>query len=118
MVILYVRDAMASLAFYRDVLGMKPLEASEHWVELDAGGIHLALHPHPRMPEKREDSLPWVVFPVDDVRATYERMAQSGVRFMSPPKEVCSDATSVGLSADLLDPDGNRLSIFGTVPKG
>jgi catechol 2,3-dioxygenase-like lactoylglutathione lyase family enzyme len=118
MVILYVRDAMASLAFYRDVLGMKVLEASPHWVELDAGGIHLSLHPHPNMPAKREDTLPWVVFPVDDVRATHATMHARGVSFLCPPKEVCGDETSVGLSADLVDPDGNRLSIFGMVPRG
>jgi catechol 2,3-dioxygenase-like lactoylglutathione lyase family enzyme len=97
MVILFVRDAMASLAFYRDVLGMTPLEASLHWVELEAGGVHLA--------------------PVDDPRAVYETMTARGVKFMGPPKEVVGDATSVGLSADLLDPDGNRLSLFGMVPR-
>ena len=117
LLICYVRDAMASLAFYRDVLGMKPLEASPHWVELDAGGIHLALHPHSKMPEKREATLPFLVFPVEDVVGTYERMLAHGVKFLTPPKEVFSDANMVGLSADLADPDGNLISIVGTVPR-
>ena len=117
LLICYVRDAMASLAFYRDVLGMTPLEASPHWVELDAGGIHLALHPHPKMPEKREATLPFLVFPVDDVRGTHARMVAHGVKFLTPPKEVFGDATMVGLAADLADPDGNLISIVGTVPR-
>ena len=116
MVILYVRDPMASLPFYRDVLGMTVKEASPHWAELECGGTSLALHPHPSMPAKREDTLPWVVFHVDDVHGAYQALLEKGVKFLSPPKQVCGDETYAGLSADLTDPDGNRLSVFGMVP--
>ncbi len=115
MVILYARDPMKSLAFYRDLLGLKVLEASPEWVELDGGGVHLALHHHPSMPEKRGGAEPWVVFSVDDVRGTYEALLAKGAKFLCAPKQACADETTVGLSADLADPDGNQISIFGMV---
>lgn len=115
--ILYARDVMKSLPFYRDLLGMKVVEASPHWVQLDGGGVHLALHPHPAFPDKLGVAHPWVVFDVADVHGAYQALLAKGLKFTSPPKEVTSDATSVGLSADFEDPDGNRLSLFGTVKK-
>src|SRR6187399_1399452 len=88
MMILYVRDPMASLPFYRDLLGMKVTEASPHWAELDGGGVSLALHPHPSLPEKRDPTSPWVVFFVDDVWGTYQALLAKGVTFLCPPKKV------------------------------
>ena len=116
LVIFYVRDPMASLAFYRDLLGMKVTEASPQWVQLDCGGTSLALHPHPSLPEKRDASNPWVVFQVDDVHGAYQALLDKGVKFISAPKQVCAYDTYVGMSADLADPDGNLLSLYGTVP--
>lgn len=117
MFILFSRDTMKSVAFYRDVLGMKVLESSPYWADLDGGGVHLALHPHDKMPEKHGVAHPWVVFQVEDVRGAFEALKAKGIAFTCEPKEVCSDATTVGLSADFEDPDGNRLSLFGKVPK-
>lgn len=118
LVILYVKDPMASLAFYRDLLGMKVVEASPGWVELDGGGVSLALHHHDKIPAKRDAAHPWVVFQVDDVRGTYQALLAKGARFLGEPKQVCGDESWIGLSADLADPDGNLLSIFGKVPAG
>jgi predicted enzyme related to lactoylglutathione lyase len=118
LVILYAKDPIASLAFYRDLLGMKVTEETPHWVQMDGGGVSLALHHHPKMPASRDEALPWVVFEVEDPRAAYEALKAKGAKFLEPPKQVCGDEKMVGLSADLLDPDGNRLSLFGMVPAG
>ena len=118
LVILYVKDPMASLVFYRDLLGMKVTEASPHWAQLDCGAVSLALHPHPAIPAKRDAAHPWVVFGVDDIHGTYAALLAKGAKFMSAPTKVCGDETYSGLSADLADPDGNLLSIFGRVPAG
>jgi catechol 2,3-dioxygenase-like lactoylglutathione lyase family enzyme len=118
MVILFARDPIASLAFYRDLLGMKVTEQSPEWVELDGGGVSIALHSHPNVPAKRDGANPWIVFGVDDVRGTYEALLAKGAKFLTEPKQVCGDETYVGLSADLHDPDGNQISIFGKVPAG
>jgi predicted enzyme related to lactoylglutathione lyase len=118
MVIVYSKDPMGSLPFYRDLLGMTVKEASPQWVELDGGGVSLAIHEHPKMPANRDEAAPWVVFQVDDIRGTYEALKAKGAKFLGEPKQVCGDDTMVGLSADLLDPDGNRLSLFAMVPAG
>jgi lactoylglutathione lyase len=118
MVIVYAKDPMASLAFYRDLLGMTVQEASPHWVQLDGGGVSLAIHEHPKMPATRDDATPWVVFQVDDPRTAYEALKAKGAQFLGEPKQVCGDDTMIGLSADLLDPDGNRISLFAMVPAG
>lgn len=117
LVIVYVKDPIASLAFYRDLLGMKVLEESPQWVELDGGGTHLALHPHPSIPADRGTTASWVVFQVDDVHGTHQALVKKGATFLCAPKEVCGDEKRAGLSADLKDPDGNPLSIFGYVPR-
>jgi catechol 2,3-dioxygenase-like lactoylglutathione lyase family enzyme len=117
LVILYVKDPIASLAFYRDVLGMTVLEQSPEWAELDAGGMHLALHSHPSIPADRGSACSWVVFSVDDVFATYRALLARGVKFLGEPKQVCGDERKAGMSADLKDPDGNPLSLFGFVTK-
>jgi catechol 2,3-dioxygenase-like lactoylglutathione lyase family enzyme len=116
MVILYAKDPIQSLGFYRDVLGMKVKEESPEWVELDGGGVSLALHKSERVPAKRVEHEPWVVFGVEDVRAAHEALQAKGVRFLRPLTKVCGDDTYSGLCGDFTDPDGNWLSIFGTVP--
>jgi extradiol dioxygenase family protein len=118
LVILYVKNPVGSAVFYREVLGMKVLEETPEWVELDAGGMHLALHVHPSIPVDRGDASSWVVFQVDDVMGTHRALSDRGVQFMSEPKQVCGDDQKAGMSSDFTDPDGNRLSIFGFVSRG
>src|SRR5262249_51188022 len=105
LLIQYAKDPMKSLAFYRDVLGMKVVEESPQWVQLDGGGVHLALHAHEKLPAPRGVAHPWVVFEVDDPHAAYEALKSEGVAFRGPPVEVCGDEKTVGLSADFEDPD-------------
>ena len=117
LVILYVKDPIASLAFYRDLLGMTVVEESPGWVQLDGGGTHLALHPHPSIPADRGSACSWVVFEVDDVQGAHAALRDRGVAFLCEPKQVCGDEKKAGLSADLKDPDGNPISIFGYVTR-
>lgn len=117
LVILYVKDPMRSAPFYRDLLGLPVKELSPHWAAFDAGPVTLALHPHPNMPATREDVRSWFVFEVDDPFAEQARLSAKGVKFLRAPVEVCGDETMAGMSADLEDPDGNRLSLFGMMPR-
>jgi catechol 2,3-dioxygenase-like lactoylglutathione lyase family enzyme len=117
MFILYVRDPMRSVPFFRDLLGMKVLEATPQWAQLDGGGVHLALHPHASIPAKRDAAHPWVVFEVEDLRGAYESLRRKGLAFRGPPVEVCGDEQRAGMSADFEDLDGNLFSLFGYVPR-
>lgn len=49
---------------------------------------------------------------VDDFRASYERMAAAGVRFVSAPR-----SESYGDVAVFLDPEGNRWDLLGPRPQ-
>lgn len=52
------------------------------------------------------DAKPAIWFEVEDVRAEYEKLAQKGVRFLSPPF-----AIATGMAAEFEDPFGNRFGI-------
>jgi catechol 2,3-dioxygenase-like lactoylglutathione lyase family enzyme len=113
-VILYVKDTTKSVPFYRDTLGLK-VRVDEHgWVEFESGAVTLALHGHENMPAKRQDGEPIVVFNVENIQQAYEALKAKGVKFEKEPHQVCEGAEGkVGKSADFVDLDGNRLSIFG-----
>lgn len=117
LVIVYVKDTLRSAPFYRDLLGLPVQELSPHWAAFNAGGITLALHPHPSIPTVRDVARPWVVFGVDDPFAEHARLQAKGVVFTKAPYEVTGDAQNAGMSADFEDPDGNQYSIFGMVPR-
>jgi lactoylglutathione lyase len=45
LVMIVVRDMERSVAFYRDVLGLKLLLKQNNWTQFDAGNIIIGLHP-------------------------------------------------------------------------
>lgn len=117
-VIVYVKDIERGVAFYRDTLGMTVKLDDSGWVEFDTGAATFALHVDPKLTGSRSPGQPIPVFCVDDINQTYESLKKAGVKFENPPKQVCeAGPNQIGLSADFLDPDGNPLSIFGTVEK-
>lgn len=117
MVIQYAKDPQASAAFYGGLLGLRVKEVSPDWAEFELGaGPTLACTRSAKVPDPREAVRPWVVLSCPDVVGTWRRLLARGVRFLTPPVRVHGDATVTGLSADLEDPDGNRLSLLGTIP--
>ena len=114
-VILYSRDVEKSAAFYRDRLGIPVKMASPEWTELATEGFTLALHRHDD-PVAAAANQATVVFDAADVRATHAALRESGLD-LSDLKEVWRGGPVVGLSSDFADPDGNRLSVHGTVPQ-
>ena len=115
--IMPVKDAQASMPFYRDTLGLKVSNDDGVWVEFQTGGCTLALHSDSSLaPATVHGALP--VFNVDDFNGTIELLKSAGVKIQNGPKEVCEvDAEQVGMSFEIQDPDGNFLSIYGTVAK-
>jgi catechol 2,3-dioxygenase-like lactoylglutathione lyase family enzyme len=116
-VILYVKDAKKTAQWYSDTLGIPVKFAEDGWAELETSGTTLALHGHDKLPSKRDDAQPITVFNVEDIHGTYEALKQKGVKFEKEPHEVCAQDDFVGLSTDFTDPDGNKLSIYGKIPK-
>jgi lactoylglutathione lyase len=117
-VIVYVKDIDRGVAFYRDTLGLKVKLDDSGWVEFDTGAATLALHVDPKLTGNRSPGQPIPVFCVENINQAYESLKKSGVKFDHAPRQVCeAGPNKIGMSADLIDPDGNFISIYGVVDK-
>ena len=111
---LFVVDLQRMEAFYRDVLGLTPIEATRHpdWVEFETGGgAPFALHaipahiaagiqvPFPPVP--REQSACKLTFATEDLKAERTRLEGLGVTILDRPWG----------DWDVVDPEGNVLGV-------
>lgn len=117
---IFVDDQAKALAFYTDVLGFVKKEdvpLGEHrWLTVvssdEPKGTELVLEPdqHPAVgPFKNalaDDGIPYTSFAVDDVAATFDRLASQGVRFTQEPTMMGPVTTAV-----LDDTCGNLVQI-------
>ena len=110
--IVFVADMQKSIAFYRDVIGLKLRFDSPEWTEFATEGATLALHsasaaaeaqpPAERTPAGR--CRPGLSVP--DIDAFHARMKEKGVPCFQEPKEVFGARI-----AQYLDPDGMAFSV-------
>jgi len=104
-----VSDRHKSLAWYRDVLGLKVAYVAPgggHWMELGAPRPHTRLHLC-ELPEEVEPGPTGVTLLTSDIHAEYERLRAKGVVFRSPPKQ---ESWGEWLCA-FVDPDGNEFDL-------
>ena len=111
-VMLFVKDLGEMTAFYRDVVGFRPIERTRtgDWVEFDAGGTPFALHAIPdevasncrssSPPVARESQPCKLILIADDLAEEETRLAAAGVIILRRPWG----------SWDAVDPEGN---VFG-----
>lgn len=109
-----VSDMDRSVAFYRDVLGLRLKFESPGWSEFDTGGTTLALHAVSREapgesmgeagPMAGTCSLGFSVSELDDI---YARLRERGVRFVVPPTEQAAEGIRMAVCTD---PDGLVIS--------
>lgn len=111
--ILYVRDAVASAAFYQDLLGVVPVEASAHFALFPLeSGVQLGLwdqatvNPAVTAPAGGSE-VAFAVVDVATVMATYARWQQLGLPILQAP-----GAEEYGYTFLAADPDGHRLRVF------
>ncbi len=117
-IILYVGDLAASIAFYRDVLGLPFKFQDAGYAEFSTKGTRFALY------EKRRAE--WltgrtvtpgpaaeVVFMVDDVDAYARRLAGSGISIISGP----ADRPWGHRTIHLLDPDAFIVELAQDIPR-
>lgn len=109
---LFVKDLAGMTAFYRDVIGFRPIEETrrDDWIEFDAGGSSFALHAIPghiadtirisSPPVARESQNCKLIFAADDIDAEQARLAAAGVTILPRPWG----------GWDAVDPEGN---VFG-----
>ena len=108
-----VSDRDKARAFYTDTLGFE-LRAENtfgegaRWIEVAPRGSATSLTLVTWFDAMPPGSLQGLVFAVDNVRATHERLLAKGIPLDFPPREMPG-----GLQAVFHDPDGNGFVIAG-----
>ena len=110
---LFVKDLVRMTAFYRDVLGLQPLEKTrlENWVEFEGDGVRFSLHAIPvaiatgihieSPPRPHEQGGTKLTFTVQDVDATLNKIEQMGLPLLRRPWG----------ATDAVDPEGNVFAL-------
>jgi len=107
-IILFVNDMPAMTAFYRDVLGLRPIADSKHppteWLEFDAGGARIALH-KAFDPSGKPATCNKITFYAADVPKVREQLVARGAKMY--------EVNNWGelITCDGHDPEGNRFQI-------
>ncbi|HEX2090589.1 MAG TPA: VOC family protein [Actinomycetota bacterium] len=118
-VILYVRDMEASIAFYRDVIGLSFKFRQSTYAEFATEGTKFALFERSAVPDligrpvTEGGPTGEVAFVVDDVNAEAERLAAAGVRILTPP----TDRPWGHRTLYVLDPDGHVVELAQEIPR-
>lgn len=113
---LLVDDFATALAFYRDVVGLRPrVHVEGVYAEFAAGRATLAIYRRDLMAEIVADLSPHAnddrvlfTFDVDDLEATFERLQAGGATVVNPPHDQPVWEIRV---AHLRDPAGNLFEL-------
>ncbi|MCA1727393.1 MAG: VOC family protein [Actinobacteria bacterium] len=117
-VILFVADLDASVAFYRDVIGLDVRFTEHGYAELDTEGTRLALFERSRVPSliRRSPGAPGptseVVLEVADAAGEAERLRALGVKATGPVDRPWGHRT-----VHVLDPDGHVVELAERIPR-
>ena len=110
---LFVKDLDRMAAFYRDVLGLQPVEETrlDNWVEFRGNGARFSLHAIPTAiaagthvdsaARPREQSISKLTFTVQDVDGTLKKIEQMGLPLLRRPWG----------DTDAVDPEGNVFAL-------
>jgi lactoylglutathione lyase len=112
---IFVNDQQAALDFYSDKLGLEkvqdePYGESARWITVSPAemSIRIVLKKAEKDHEKalvgRSDGAPILTLGTDDVRTSYERLQEQGVRFLGEPYRY-----PWGIGALFLDQDGSPI---------
>jgi catechol 2,3-dioxygenase-like lactoylglutathione lyase family enzyme len=108
-----VKDLERMTAFYRDVLGLEPLEETqrEDWVEFRGEGVRFSLHSIPSAiatgiridspPRPREQSHAKLTFTVESVETTLRKIEEMGLPLLRRPWG----------GTEAVDPEGNVFAV-------
>ena len=106
LVMMVVKDMERSVAFYRDVVGLKILFKQDNWSQFEAGNIIVGLHPEGEQVKVSPTTGMSLGIYVDDImRATSELKRRGGRLAIEPRTE------PFGRWALLHDPDGYNIQI-------
>lgn len=111
---LFVKDLDQMTAFYRDVLGLEPIEETrlEDWVEFRGEGVRFSLHGVPSAiatgiridspPRLREQSSAKLTFAVESIDTTLQKIEEMGLPLLRRPWG----------GTEAVDPEGNVFAVI------
>lgn len=106
LIMVVVSDMERSVAFYRDVVGLKLLFKQSNWSQFDAGNILLGLHPiGDEVKVGPTTGCTFGIYVSDMQKAVSEIKKRGGSLAVEPRRE------PFGLWALLKDPDGYNIQI-------
>jgi predicted enzyme related to lactoylglutathione lyase len=111
-VLLYVKDPVASAAFYQGLLGRPPVDSAPTFAMLPLNkdvmlGLWRRDDVEPAATAPGGSEVAFTVTDADAVRATHEAWQRRGLTIVQAPT-----AMDFGHTFTALDPDGHRLRVF------
>ncbi len=106
-VVLLATNMERSIRFYRDIVGLQPIEMSEWWAEFDTGGARLALCPGEAATPKAGGA--FVQLSCADLQVAVDALRERGAQVDEPAIEEGMEYPT----ARLYDPDGALLVLDG-----
>jgi len=100
-IVLIVKDMERSVAFYRDIVGLKVEMHTPYWSSLSAGNITLGLHPESAHAKATPGMGCSFGFEVSDIHNVVGELKMKGVTFSMEPRD-----DGFGWLAIFNDPDG------------
>jgi catechol 2,3-dioxygenase-like lactoylglutathione lyase family enzyme len=116
LVTLLVADVAVSTRFYRDVLGLTVIKDKDGYVELESGGVRLALYSREALakllavPEDRVGRID-LSFHVEDADRAFSELVERGAEPLVPPRTMPWGHRL----AFVRDPEGNLIEVFAVV---
>ena len=105
-----VRDIATSVAFYRDVLGMRFLFEFPNLAFFDCGGVRLLLDKPETAEFENHSSV--IYYKVDDIRASHAALVARGVEFIDEPHLIARMPDHELWMSFFRDPDQNVLALM------
>ena len=110
-----VKDVERATAFYRDVLGLPLLFTVPSMAFFDCGGVRLMLGT-PSSPEYDHPSS-ILYFRIADIQAGYQRLVESNVDIVAPPRLIAPMPTHDLWMTAFRDGEGNIHQLMSEVPR-
>lgn len=106
--LIYAQDAEKARVFFRDVLGLRHVDAGEGWLIFALPPAELGVHPEEGGPPGRHE----LSLMCDDVERTVEELKRKGVEFAAP---ITNEGW--GLRTALRIPGGGEISLYQPLHK-
>jgi predicted enzyme related to lactoylglutathione lyase len=110
-----VKDVERATAFYRDVLGLPLLFTVPSMAFFDCGGVRLMLGTASSPEYDHPSSI--LYFRIADIKAGYERLVESNVDIVAPPRLIAPMPTHDLWMTAFRDSEGNIHQLMSEVPR-